>query len=155
MSSSSLTEPKPAFSGDESDRTTASLPPTGAAASQDGPSPAAAADDDLVPTITNTGRVEMVNDKPVFKPTRDFVLAFLSLCMVALAIAFDATSLSVALPTISSDLGGTALQAFWSGTSFLLASTILQPTVASLSNIFGRKYVCFFFFFFFFLFFPS
>ncbi|KAL8338583.1 hypothetical protein RB598_007091 [Gaeumannomyces tritici] len=53
--------------------------------------------------------------------------------------AFDATSLSVALPTISVALGGSALEAFWSGTSFLLASTVLQPTVAGLSNIFGRK----------------
>ena len=91
--------------------------------------------------ITDAGKVEIGNDKPVFKPTREFFLAFIALCTVALAIAFDATSLSVALPTISSAIGGTALQAFWSGTSFLLASTVLQPTVASLSNIFGRKYV--------------
>lgn len=91
--------------------------------------------------ITDAGKVEIVNDKPVFKPTREFFLAFIALCTVALAIAFDATSLSVALPTISSAIGGTALQAFWSGTSFLLASTVLQPTVASLSNIFGRKYL--------------
>ena len=91
--------------------------------------------------ITDGGKVEIVNDKPVFKPTREFFLAFIALCTVALAIAFDATSLSVALPTISSAIGGTALEAFWSGTSFLLASTVLQPTVASLSNIFGRKYV--------------
>ncbi|KLU88153.1 hypothetical protein MAPG_07140 [Magnaporthiopsis poae ATCC 64411] len=47
--------------------------------------------------------------------------------------------LSVALPTISVALGGSALEAFWSGTSFLLASTVLQPTVAGLSNMFGRK----------------
>jgi MFS family permease len=100
-----------------------------------------AREEHLTSTITNAGRVEIVNDKPVFKPTREFLLSFLALCTVALAIAFDATSLSVALPTISSALGGTALEAFWSGTSFLLASTVLQPTVASLSNIFGRKYV--------------
>ena len=91
--------------------------------------------------ITDGGKVEIVDNKPVFKPTREFFLAFTALCTVALAIAFDATSLSVALPTISSAIGGTALEAFWSGTSFLLASTVLQPTVASLSNIFGRKYV--------------
>lgn len=83
--------------------------------------------------------MEIVNDKPVFRPTRDFVLAFSALCVLGLACAFDATTLSVALPTMSAALGGTALEAFWSGTSFLLASTVLQPTVASLSNIFGRK----------------
>jgi hypothetical protein len=92
-------------------------------------------------TNINTGTVEVVNNKPVFKPSREFYLAFIALCVISLAVAFEATSLSVALPTMSSALGGTALEAFWSGTSFLLASTVLQPTVASLSNIFGRKYV--------------
>jgi MFS family permease len=76
-----------------------------------------------------------------WKPSRDFVLAFSSLSALTLAVAFDATTLSVALPTISAALHGTALEAFWSGTSFLLSSTVLQPTIASLSNIFGRKNV--------------
>lgn len=92
-----------------------------------------------IPTARSTAAVEMVTDKPVFRPTRDFVLAFSALCVLGLACAFDATTLSGALPTMSAALGGTALEAFWSGTSFLLASTVLQPTVASLSNIFGRK----------------
>lgn len=92
-----------------------------------------------IPTVMSTATVQLVNDKPVFRPTRDFVLAFSALCVLGLACAFDATTLSVALPTMSAALAGTALQAFWSGTGFLLASTVLQPTVASLSNIFGRK----------------
>ncbi|KAK3329727.1 major facilitator superfamily transporter [Apodospora peruviana] len=77
--------------------------------------------------------------EPIFKPTREFLLAFLALCTITLAVAFDATSLAVAIPAISTALGGTALEAFWSGTSFLLSSTVLQPTLASLSSIFGRK----------------
>jgi hypothetical protein len=81
------------------------------------------------------------NAPPAFKPSRDFLLAFGALCTVMLAVAVDATSLSVALPTVSLELGGTALEAFWSGTSFLLASTVLQPSIAGLSHIFGRKYV--------------
>ena len=40
---------------------------------------------------------------------------------------------------ISQVLHGTAIQAFWSGTSFLLSSTVFQPTFALLSHIFGRK----------------
>lgn len=36
-------------------------------------------------------------------------------------------------------LKGTAIEAFWSGTSFLLCSTIFQPSFASFSQIFGRK----------------
>lgn len=40
---------------------------------------------------------------------------------------------------ISEKLKGTAIEAFWSGTSFLLCSTIFQPSFASFSHIFGRK----------------
>jgi len=90
--------------------------------------------------VSNT-RVAVVDGKPVFKPTRSFLLAFSALLALSLAISFDATSLSVGLPIISSELGGTALEAFWSGTGFLLASTVLQPTFAGLSHIFGRKWV--------------
>ncbi|KAL8919187.1 MAG: hypothetical protein Q9208_006947 [Pyrenodesmia sp. 3 TL-2023] len=56
-----------------------------------------------------------------------------------MVVALDGTSLSVALPIVSSDLGGTAIEAFWSGTSFLLCATIFQPSFASFSHIFGRK----------------
>lgn len=78
-----------------------------------------------------------------FTPTREFRLAFISLCAITVAVAFEATSLSVALPLISTELGGTALEAFWSGTGYLLSSTVLNPSIASLSGIFGRKYVSF------------
>jgi hypothetical protein len=80
-------------------------------------------------------------EKAEWKPSRDLLLAFLALYTVSLAVAIDATSTSVALPVMSAALGGTALQAFWTGTSFLLASTVLQPSVASMSSIVGRKYV--------------
>ncbi|KAK3939699.1 major facilitator superfamily transporter [Diplogelasinospora grovesii] len=97
---------------------------------------------DETPAVVDGMAVDTGSDnKPVFKPTRDFLLAFLALCTVTLAVAFDATSLSVALPTMSTALGGTALEAFWSGTSFLLSSTVMQPSIASMSNIFGRKHL--------------
>jgi len=53
--------------------------------------------------------------------------------------ALDATSLSVALPIIAKALGGTAIEEFWSGTSFLLTSTVFQPVIGSCSHLFGRK----------------
>lgn len=40
---------------------------------------------------------------------------------------------------MAKELNGTAIQAFWAGTSFLLTSTVFQPTFASFSHIFGRK----------------
>jgi len=42
---------------------------------------------------------------------------------------------------IATDLNATAIQAFWCGTSFLLCSTVFQPTWASFSHIIGRKSV--------------
>ncbi|EUC32412.1 hypothetical protein COCCADRAFT_98788 [Bipolaris zeicola 26-R-13] len=65
--------------------------------------------------------------------------AFGSLCIVVLMVALDATSLAVALPVITKALTGSAVEAFWSGTSFLLASTVFQPILGSFSNVFGRK----------------
>ncbi|KAL9009197.1 MAG: hypothetical protein Q9173_005754 [Seirophora scorigena] len=78
---------------------------------------------------------------PVFNPGRSFVLAFASICIITLAAALDATSLSIALPVITERLDGTAIQAFWSGTSFLVASAVVQPVIGGLSHGFGRKQV--------------
>ncbi|MCJ1238076.1 hypothetical protein MMC14_006065 [Varicellaria rhodocarpa] len=76
---------------------------------------------------------------PVFKPGKSFILAFTSICIITLAAALDATSLSIALPIITDRLKGTAIQAFWSGTSFLVASAVVQPVIGGLSHGFGRK----------------
>ncbi|SLM39431.1 Major facilitator superfamily domain, general substrate transporter [Lasallia pustulata] len=74
-----------------------------------------------------------------FNPGWSFYASFTSLCIITLAVALDATSLSVALPIISKSLHGSAITAFWCGTSFLLSSTVFQPTFATLSHILGRK----------------
>ena len=79
------------------------------------------------------------NAPPAFQPGVKFYLAFSALAALSLVIALDGTSISVALPVIADELNGTALEAFWSGTSFLLACTVFQPVYAAFSNIFGRK----------------
>jgi hypothetical protein len=94
-----------------------------------------------IPQVPNPAVEVNASNEPIFQPNRDFYLAFMAMCVVTLTISLDATSLSVALPVVSTALDGTALEAFWSGTSFLLASTVLQPSVASMSNILGRKWV--------------
>ncbi|EPS40779.1 hypothetical protein H072_5333 [Dactylellina haptotyla CBS 200.50] len=76
---------------------------------------------------------------PEFKMDFRMLLAFISLMVITLAAALDATIISVALPTMAKELKGTATEAFWTGTSFLLASTIIQPVFGSFSHIFGRK----------------
>ncbi|KAL1301487.1 hypothetical protein AAFC00_005733 [Neodothiora populina] len=78
-----------------------------------------------------------------FNPGLRFYLAFVSLCVMILMAALDATSLSVALSDMASALHGTAIEAFWAGTSFLLTSTVFQPVIGSFSSIFGRKLLIF------------
>ncbi|ODM18661.1 hypothetical protein SI65_05278 [Aspergillus cristatus] len=41
--------------------------------------------------------------------------------------------------TLAQNLNGTATDAFWAGTSFLLANAVCQPVVAAISEIFGRR----------------
>ncbi|OCL09428.1 MFS general substrate transporter [Glonium stellatum] len=76
---------------------------------------------------------------PGFSPGWRFYAIFGSLCIITLVVALDATTISVALPIISQALHGSAIEAFWSGTSFLLACTVFQPTFAAFSYSFGRK----------------
>ncbi|KAL4931818.1 major facilitator superfamily domain-containing protein [Aspergillus undulatus] len=78
-----------------------------------------------------------------FKPDRRLWCIFGVIGLLNFAASLDATSLSVALPTIAEDLDGTAIEAFWAGTSFLVASTVFQPTFAMFSDLFGRKWTLF------------
>ncbi|KAJ5966865.1 hypothetical protein N7501_003113 [Penicillium viridicatum] len=78
-------------------------------------------------------------DEEKFALGRRGILVFFTLSVLTLMAALDGTSLSVALPEIAKELNGTAIEAFWSGTSFLLCSTVFQPSFASFSNIFGRR----------------
>lgn len=45
---------------------------------------------------------------------------------------------------ISDDLGGTAIEAFWIGTGFLLTSVVFQLPIGAFSDIFGRMPVVLF-----------
>ena len=95
---------------------------------------------EVVSSSSSTKDMEAAKDNnvPEFNPSRRFYLAFLALAVLTLMVALDGTSLSVALPTVAQALRGSALEAFWSGTSFLLASTVFQPSFAQLSHVFGR-----------------
>lgn len=53
--------------------------------------------------------------------------------------ALDATILVPVLPTLAVELHGSSADAFWTGTSYLLTHSVLQPSIASLSDIFGRR----------------
>lgn len=100
----------------------------------------------LVQSLHSHGNDQQSTTSPLesqsaFKPGRSLILAFTSICIITLAAALDATSLSIALPIITERVQGTAIQAFWSGTSFLISSAVFQPVIGGLSHGFGRKQV--------------
>ncbi|KAK1055555.1 hypothetical protein LTR74_015579 [Friedmanniomyces endolithicus] len=96
--------------------------------------------DSHAPTPSDADAASLPPDQATtFAPGWRFYSAFISLCVITLMAALDATSLSVAIPRITTALHGSAIEGFWSGTSFLLTSTVFQPVFGSFSDIFGRK----------------
>lgn len=97
------------------------------------------ATDSPIPSTPPSEHSEESSSSNEFNPGWRLILAFVSLSVVTLMVALDATSLSVALPIMAKLLGGSAIEAFWAGTSFLLTSTVFQPVLGNFSSIFGRK----------------
>jgi MFS family permease len=69
------------------------------------------------------------------------LIGFAGILVANLVAALDAASLSVALPTIASELQATSIQAYWAGTAFVLSSAACQPLFPAFSNVFGRRSV--------------
>jgi len=53
-----------------------------------------------------------------------FMLSVLMLSMVIFVVAMDSVIVAAALPAITAALNGSSLEAFWIGTSYLLAQTV-------------------------------
>lgn len=84
---------------------------------------ASSVQEDASPESLPKGQGDVDAYATTFTPGWRFYLAFSSLLVITLMAALDATSLSVAIPKITTALDGTAIEGFWSGTSFLLTST--------------------------------
>ncbi|KAF1970326.1 MFS general substrate transporter [Bimuria novae-zelandiae CBS 107.79] len=72
------------------------------------------------------------------KPWR-FWLASLSLWLTVLLVTLDATGLAVAIPSMTTQLNGTTLEAFWASISFMLAVAVVQPIYVTVSDVLGRR----------------
>ncbi|KAI0400471.1 major facilitator superfamily domain-containing protein [Xylaria palmicola] len=77
----------------------------------------------------------------VVKPRKpfSFYMSIAALGLLSLITSWDATSLSIALPTITQKLNGTTLLSFWANVSFTLGVAITQPIYVTVSDVFGRK----------------
>ncbi|KAF2675643.1 MFS general substrate transporter [Lentithecium fluviatile CBS 122367] len=60
------------------------------------------------------------------------------LCLTTLVSSLDALIITTALPHVTDAIGGQE-RYVWIANSFVLASTVVQPLYAQLSNIFGRR----------------
>ncbi|KAF4919655.1 Efflux pump FUS6 [Colletotrichum viniferum] len=74
-----------------------------------------------------------------WKPGRAEYAVMATISIISLMVALDATILVPVLPDLALDLHGSATDAFWAGTSYLLPCAVFQPFIGSLSDIFGRK----------------
>ncbi|ETI28304.1 hypothetical protein G647_00753 [Cladophialophora carrionii CBS 160.54] len=84
------------------------------------------------------------HDNPTGNPEawtagRAEILAIVSLAIISLVVALDSTILVPVLPVLAIKLNGSAIETFWAGTSYLLASATLQPLTGAMSDIFGRR----------------
>ncbi|KAF3016507.1 hypothetical protein E8E14_011021 [Neopestalotiopsis sp. 37M] len=67
-----------------------------------------------------------------------FWLIFAALCLLSFISALDVAIITTSLPTITQDIGG-AEQYVWIANSFVVASSVLQPLLGQLADIFGRR----------------
>ncbi|KAI0197895.1 major facilitator superfamily domain-containing protein [Astrocystis sublimbata] len=68
-----------------------------------------------------------------------FAMSIVAIGLCALITSWDATSLAIALPTITQQLHGSTLLSFWANVSFTLGVAITQPIYVTVSDVFGRK----------------
>ncbi|KAI0965588.1 major facilitator superfamily transporter [Xylaria arbuscula] len=71
-------------------------------------------------------------------PTTHEKAIIYTLALSSLIVALDATIVITPLSVIVQDLKGTATQAFWIGTSYLLVNAVTMPVICAISDVFGR-----------------
>lgn len=81
------------------------------------------------------------NEKKIIPPKKSirFKFTVFFLCFISILAAMDAVIVGSCLSAISESFMTSSLQAFWVGTSFLLAQTVTIPMYGTTSEIFGRK----------------
>ncbi|GKZ17191.1 hypothetical protein AbraIFM66951_009077 [Aspergillus brasiliensis] len=75
---------------------------------------------------------------PPGKHPISFWLVFLSLCLLSFVSALDGAIISTALPKVTASVGGET-DYIWIANSFTIAQTVVQPFLAQLCDIYGRR----------------
>jgi hypothetical protein len=77
-------------------------------------------------SITDEPQIQPIPNTPPPKKPLKFKLTVLMICTISVVVALDAVIVAATLPAITVSLKGTSLEAFWVGTSYLLAQTVRQ-----------------------------
>ncbi|KAK9425390.1 putative Major facilitator superfamily domain-containing protein [Seiridium unicorne] len=73
-----------------------------------------------------------------WKPSGHELLIIITLGVVNLLVALDASIIVTSLGAMVTDLKADTTAGFWIGTSYLLVNAVTMPVIASVSEIFGR-----------------
>ncbi|KAF2216152.1 hypothetical protein CERZMDRAFT_64621 [Cercospora zeae-maydis SCOH1-5] len=80
-----------------------------------------------------------VEIEAAWKPSKQVKLIVMGQCLVVFTISLDMTILTASLPAVSRALNADAISTFWIASSYLLANAVVQPIMAALADIFGRR----------------
>ncbi|RWA14417.1 hypothetical protein EKO27_g686 [Xylaria grammica] len=91
-------------------------------------------------TVVATAAADEAQSPPDahWEPSRHEKAIIYTLAITSLIVALDATIVITPLSAIIQDLEGTATQAFWIGTSYLLVNAVTMPVICAVSDVFGR-----------------
>ncbi|KAI1084983.1 major facilitator superfamily transporter [Whalleya microplaca] len=73
-----------------------------------------------------------------WQPSKHEKAIIYTLAVISLIVALDASIIVTPLNFIIEDLGGTATEAFWIGTTYLLVNAVTMPFICSVSDVIGR-----------------
>ncbi|KAF3014662.1 hypothetical protein E8E14_000820 [Neopestalotiopsis sp. 37M] len=73
-----------------------------------------------------------------WKPSTHELLIMISLAIITFMISLDACIVATSLHAIVTALDGNTTEGFWVGTSYFLATAVVMPTIAAVSDVFGR-----------------
>jgi MFS family permease len=74
-----------------------------------------------------------------YKPSLHHLLIMATVSLASLTVALDSTILISSLPVLAASLDLSTTTAFWAGSAYLLPYAVVQPFLAALSDIFGRR----------------
>ncbi|KJY01044.1 hypothetical protein TI39_contig305g00015 [Zymoseptoria brevis] len=94
-------------------------------------------------SVERTGEHSLEYGDADWKSSKQIKLILVGQICVVFAISLDMTILTTTLPAVAVALNTNATGAFWIASSYLLANAVVQPIMAGLADIVGRRSITF------------